>query len=78
MTQEEILEKLTQVFKQVLGLSALELKMETTAPDVPGWDSLSHVMLVVDIEGAFGKRFKAREIQKWESVGDIVASLQGA
>lgn len=78
MNQEDILEKLTQIFRQVLSNSAIDLQMETTAKDVAGWDSLSHVMLVVEIEGAFKKRFKARDIQNWQCVGDIVKSLQQA
>jgi acyl carrier protein len=78
MSQEEILEKLGGVFAQVLNAKGLQLGMDTTAKDVPGWDSLSHVMLVVEIEGAFKKRFKAKEIQTWQSVGDIVRSLQSA
>lgn len=76
MSKEEILAKLQVVFRQVLSDNSIVLTEETTAKDVAGWDSLSHVMLVVDIETAFKKRFKSREIQNWQRVGDIVASLQ--
>jgi acyl carrier protein len=76
MSNEEVLAKLQVVFRQVLSDNSIVLTENTTAKDVAGWDSLSHVMLVVDIETAFKKRFKAREIQNWQKVGDIVTSLQ--
>lgn len=76
MNNEEVLAKLQVVFRQVLNDNSIVLTENTTAKDVAGWDSLSHVMLVVDIETAFKKRFKAREIQNWQKVGDIVTSLQ--
>ncbi len=76
MSNEEILAKLQVVFRQVLNDNSIVLTEDTTAKDVAGWDSLSHVMLVVDIETAFKKRFKAREIQNWQRVGDMITSLQ--
>jgi acyl carrier protein len=76
MSNEEVLAKLQVVFRRVLGDASIVLTEGTTAKDVAGWDSLSHVMLVVEIEGAFKKRFNSREILAWQSVGDMVASQQ--
>jgi acyl carrier protein len=76
MSNEEFLAKLQVVFRQVLSDNSIVLTENTTAKDVAGWDSLSHVMLVVEIETAFKKRFKAREIQNWQRVGDMITSLQ--
>jgi acyl carrier protein len=78
MTNEEVLAKLQDVFRKVLNDKSIVLTPATTAKDVAGWDSLSHVMLVVEIEGSFKKRFKAREIQNWQNVGDMIQSLQSA
>lgn len=78
MSQEEILAKLQEVFRKVLNDKSIVLTPATTAKDVAGWDSLSHVMLVVEIEGAFKKRFKSREITGWQNVGDMITSLQNA
>ncbi|MBK9449094.1 MAG: acyl carrier protein [Bacteroidetes bacterium] len=76
MSNEEVLAKLQVVFRRVLGDASIVLTEGTTAKDVAGWDSLSHVMLVVEIEDTFKKRFKSREIQNWQCVGDMVTSLQ--
>lgn len=78
MTHQEVLAKLQEVFRKVLNDKSIVLSPATTAKDVAGWDSLSHVMLVVEIEGAFKKRFKAREIQNWQCVGDMITSLLNA
>ena len=47
MSNEEVLAKLQVVFRRVLGDASIVLTEGTTAKDVAGWDSLSHVMLVV-------------------------------
>lgn len=75
MTEEMVLERLNGVFQQVLDQPDLKITPATTAKDVDGWDSMSHVMLVVEIEQTFKKRFKAREIGEWKSVGDMVAAI---
>ena len=49
---------------------------ETTADDVEGWDSLSHVQLVAVMEDAFGIEFSSREILSWDNVGDLIDSIQ--
>ena len=69
--QAEILQRLTKVISQVLGEENLALTPETTAEDVPGWDSLTHVSLIVAIEREFKIRFTSGEITKLENVGAL-------
>ena len=78
MGNEEVLAKLQQIFRRVLSDNSIVLHEGTTAKEVAGWDSLSHVMLVVEIEDAFKKQFKSREIQNWRCVGDMITSLQNS
>jgi acyl carrier protein len=72
----EILETINRVAADVLGSSALELSEETTARDVSGWDSLSHVQIVVGVENAFGVRFNSTEIAQLENTGSLVDLVQ--
>jgi acyl carrier protein len=51
------LEQLNQVFRLVFDDTSLTVTAETTANDVPGWDSMSHVNLIMAIERTFGVRF---------------------
>jgi acyl carrier protein len=72
MTETEILAALTEVFRDVLDDDAIALTPQTTAPDVPGWDSQAHVNLVVATEMRFGVRFRTAELDGLRNVGDFV------
>ena len=76
MERKEILARVEDIFREELEQSDLVLTDETTAEEVEGWDSLSHVQLVAAMEEAFGIEFKSREILSWENVGDLIDSIQ--
>jgi len=66
---------LGDVFEEVLG-RRVELKGETTAADVDGWDSIVHVMLVLATERKFGIRFESSEIANAADVGEFVSLIE--
>ena len=76
MEREEILKRVEEIFREELGQSELVLTDETTADDVEGWDSLSHIQLVAALEEAFMIEFKSREILSWDNVGDLIDSIE--
>ena len=43
------------------------ITMATTARDIPQWDSLSHVRLIVFLEEELGVRFSTAEIQEFKN-----------
>lgn len=55
----------------VLNLDDWELDEQTTASQVPGWDSLSHVNVIVAVEKHFQVRFSNLEILRLKNVGDV-------
>jgi acyl carrier protein len=64
----------TELKKTILGalnLEEWELNEQTTASEVPGWDSLSHVNVILAVEKRFGIRFSNLEILRLKSVGDL-------
>jgi acyl carrier protein len=71
----DLMERLTDVFREIFDDDRLALRDETVAADVPDWDSVNHVKLVVAIEESFGVEFSNREIAGWENVGDIRRAL---
>lgn len=71
----EIFEQLNSVFCRVFDDNDIKILSETTANDIDGWDSLSHVNLVVAIEKHFGIKFKSSEIMKWKNVGQMHESI---
>jgi acyl carrier protein len=78
MTEVEVLARLTNIVRDVLDNDDVELSMETVPTDVEGWDSLAHVSIVVAVERAFKVRFTTQQIEKLQSVGDIVRLAGGA
>lgn len=76
MDCSQVLLKLTSIFHDVFDDEDLVLKNATTAEDVPGWDSLTHVRLILTIERAFRIKFSASEISNLKNVGDLVKLIQ--
>ena len=71
-----VYEKLTTVFRDVLDEDDLVLTPGMTADDVDGWDSLSHVRLVLAVSKVFGVKFSAAEVGRLKNVGDLVEMIQ--
>ncbi len=76
MERNDILKKLQEIFADNLDADNLILSESTTADEVEGWDSLTHVQLVVAVEKGFKIRFNAKEIQNWKNVGEMIDSIQ--
>ena len=72
MTDEAILEQLTEIFHNVFDDDSIVLTPETTADDVAEWDSMNHVSLIVAAESHFGVKFQTAEVEDLKNVGDFV------
>ncbi|MES2851204.1 MAG: acyl carrier protein [Bacteroidota bacterium] len=75
MSREEILEQISSVFSDTLDEDNVTLTENSTADDVEGWDSLTHVQLVVAVEKKFKIRFSAKEIQSWKNISEMIDSI---
>jgi len=69
--KEEILKGVQDVFIDVLEDDNIVLNYNTTADDIMGWDSLNHVVIIVEIEKKFNLKFKLEEIQSFKNIGEI-------
>jgi len=72
MTDERIYERLTGIFRDVLGDESIVLTPSLTAKDVENWDSANHISLVAGAEAAFGVRFRTAELEGLRNVGEFV------
>lgn len=70
------LDKLNEIFREVFDDDDIVVDQTTTANDVDGWDSLSHVNLIVAIEGRFGIRFSQKELLAFKNVGDMLNCIE--
>ncbi len=66
-----ISDKLKKIFLNELNLQDFNFQDETTANQVPGWDSLNHINIILAIEKEFNIKFKGLEILKARNVGDL-------
>lgn len=64
--------ELTNIFRDIFEDDNLVVGRETTAADVPGWDSLQHVSLILRVESRFGIRLSSSEVADMKSVGDLI------
>jgi acyl carrier protein len=66
-----ITQELKRVILTALKLDDWDIKDETIATYVPGWDSLNHVNVILAVENHFRVRFKPVEILKLKNIGDL-------
>jgi len=72
MQEREIVEKLEASFRKVFNMNTLEIKREMTANDIDKWDSLTHMLLISEIEDTFEIRFKLKELNRMKNIGDMI------
>lgn len=67
-----VLEGVAQVIRTMFKTPNVIVTRETTADQVPGWDSLSHAVLLMQVERAFGIRLEPADVVCLENVGELV------
>jgi acyl carrier protein len=75
MDETSVYERLTTVFHSVFGDESIQLTPETSAKDIDGWDSLTHIRLILTVEKAFRVKFTTSEIGKLSNLRDLVALI---
>lgn len=68
--------EVNDIFREVFDDDELAVAPETTADDVDGWDSLSHVNLIFAVESRFSIRFTQKELRSFKNVGDLVSCIE--
>lgn len=76
MDKAEIIATLEDLLIDVLDLDEVSITEATTAKDVEGWDSLSHIRLMVAIEQRLRIKFSTGEIERMNNVGDMVKAIE--
>lgn len=69
---DDVLDRLTEVFRVTFGDETIVLDPAMTADDVEGWDSVSHITLIYAIEDEFGIKFSTRDLEGLACVGDLI------
>lgn len=75
MTKNEILEKIADTIRETFGVEDIDIRAETVADEIPGWDSLSHTILMLTIEQVFGVELDVTTV--YTNVGGLVDIIAG-
>ena len=72
MEKSIIESKLTKIFKRIFKNELIVLSNELTANDVENWNSLTHMLLITEIETDFAIKFKLKDLNKMKNVGEMI------
>lgn len=75
MDRDQIRSRIADILSDLLDRDGIVLSDATTADQVDGWDSLSHLRLLVAIEGELAIGFQVSELNPG-NVGELVDVIQ--
>ena len=75
MQNSEIYSKTSEILSDLLD-RPIRLSPETTAADVPGWDSFNHINLIISIEAEFRIKFQTAEMETMHNAGALVDRIE--
>jgi acyl carrier protein len=76
MTEPEIYDTLTAIFRAAMTDDSLVLTAETSPKDIAKWDSFHYVDIILQIEDTLGIKIRSREANKLRNVGELAALIQ--
>ena len=76
MSRDEILEQVTDIFRDEFDDDSILLTDATVAGDVDGWDSLMHISLLAAIEDAFDFKFEMKDVVGMKNVGEMLDIIE--
>jgi acyl carrier protein len=72
MKREEVMAQVARIIAKQFNIKEGTVGPETTAFDVPGWDSLAHVYLILEIERTCSTQLPAEAAVSAANVGELV------
>ena len=76
MSRDEIMQKVTEIFRDVFDDENLIILDSTNSDDIEDWDSLEHISLIISMEKEFNMKFDIKEVNKLENVGQMVDMIR--
>jgi acyl carrier protein len=76
MIDKELFEKVQSLLAEVFEVESTEINEETQFGDIPKWDSMGHMDLMVALESQFGLEISADTISGLVSIEAILESIQ--
>ena len=77
-TVEQTLDVVRILVSDLFGVEAETVTLRTSRHDVPGWDSLQHVNLIIDVERHFHVQLAESRVSSIQTVGDLVEAIHAS
>ena len=75
MSNEELTARVDGVFRKVFKNEGISVHRETTAKDIAGWDSITHLDIISGMEEEFDVEITGFEVMNMSNVGDLYVLL---
>jgi acyl carrier protein len=69
-------ERLINVFRKVFHADSIHFSDDLTLERIPGWDSLTHINLIVAIEREFNVRFTTNEVSNIKDLRGLTTLIE--
>lgn len=76
MEKQEVIDKIRNILVTILKHENFEMKDELSAAEVDGWDSLTHMIIITEIEKVFQIKFKLKELNRVSNLGGLIELIQ--
>ena len=76
MNRNELLQKVEEVCRDIFEDDQLTVSEETSAADIEGWDSLTHLSLISELEEVFDIAFTLDETTGSKKLGDLISAIE--
>ena len=75
MEKKEIMVKLQDIIRGAVDDDEVIISENTTAENVDGWDSLTQVLILGEIQNELGVKFTSTEISNYSNVGELADAI---
>lgn len=76
---EEVFTRLREVVRRTFAAAnRVEIERSTTSADIDGWDSLSHSILIMNVEDAFGVDLPLDAVYSLVDLGALADLIESA
>ena len=72
MAQDPNFPKVQQIISNILNVPADSITPESSTKTVEAWDSMGHLMLILELEQEFDKQFPPEQVEKMTDVAAIL------
>ena len=76
LTTEQIEDTLTKIFQDVFDEDGIVIRPDLSAQDIPAWDSLTHIRLLLTVEREFHIKFSITEVGELKNIGELMELIR--